>query len=118
MTVETYTPTLQLTLTENAKAHIRNQMAKHPEASAFRLYVKESGCSGYMYQVALTEAPAPEDLIWEEDGVRIVVDPDSLPYVNGTHVDFVKEGLNATFRFDNPRASGACGCGESFAFDE
>ena len=118
MTVETFTPTLQLTVTEAARAHIRNQLSRHPEAQGLRLYVKESGCSGFMYQVDLANEVNAGDQIWEEDGVRIVVDAGSLPYVNGTKIDFVKEGLNASFRFDNPRASGACGCGESFAFDE
>ena len=80
-----------------------------------RLAVKTSGCSGFAYAIEFVDEPNPEDECFESEGVKIIVDPRSLPMLNGTQLDFVREGLNEGFKFNNPNASANCGCGESFS---
>jgi iron-sulfur cluster assembly protein len=82
-----------------------------------RFGVKKSGCSGWAYIVDIATAPGDGDIVFEQDGVTVRVDPDSLPQVDGTEIDFVKTGLNQQFVFRNPRVAGECGCGESFSTD-
>lgn len=101
-------------VTERAAAHFRSQLAKRPGALAVRLCVEPSGCSGFGYRVDSTPAIHESDTVFETNGVRIVVDPASLPYVQGTTLDVVQEGLARRLRFDNPNATQTCGCGESF----
>ena len=79
-----------------------------------RLCVKTTGCSGLAYQLEYVDDLAPEDLVFEGHGVKVLVDPKSLAYLDGTELDFVREGLNEGFRFNNPRERDKCGCGESF----
>jgi iron-sulfur cluster assembly protein len=76
--------------------------------------VKSTGCSGYAYVVNYADELADGDVVFEAQGVKIIVDPKSLSYIDGTEVDFVKQGLNEAFRFRNPNVKGECGCGESF----
>lgn len=79
-----------------------------------RVGVKPTGCSGYAYVVNYADEIAPSDVVFETQGVKIIVDKHSLTYIDGTEVDFVKQGLNEAFRFRNPNVKGECGCGESF----
>ena len=101
-------------LTDSAVARVRQFLSADPNARGLRLGVKRTGCSGYAYTVDLTDRIAANDRVFEQDGVRVVVDPESLPFVDGTEIDFGKQGLNAAFVFRNPNVTGECGCGESF----
>ncbi len=101
-------------LTDRAAARIRGFLQKQPDKQAFRLSVKKTGCSGWGYEVGLTDTIAEEDHCFEDKGIPIVVPAAVLPLVDGTTVDFVQQGINSSFVFDNPNAKGECGCGESF----
>lgn len=101
-------------LTENAADRVRQFLEKEGHGVGLRLGVKRTGCSGWAYQVDLADEIGEEDTVFEEHGVKVVVDPKSMELVDGTHVDFVNEGLNREFRFTNPNVTDECGCGESF----
>ncbi|MFI4957334.1 MAG: HesB/IscA family protein [Gammaproteobacteria bacterium] len=101
-------------LTEAAAAHIKSVLAKSPAAVGLRIGVKKTGCSGYGYIVDLVESVTPDDKVFEDHGVTVVVKEADLAMFDGTSVDFVTEGLNRHFKFDNPKADHYCGCGESF----
>lgn len=107
--------TSPIQVTERAAAHFRAQLAKEPVAMAVRLSVEPSGCSGFGYRVDSAAAIRDGDRVFESRGVRIVVDRESLPYVQGSTLDVVQEGLARRLRFDNPNARQTCGCGESFS---
>ncbi len=99
----------------SAAKHLAAQLAKHPGAVGVRLAALPSGCSGFRYRVDPTDAVHDRrQQSSTADGVRIVVDAASLPYVQGTTLDVVDEGLSRRLRFDNPNAKQTCGCGESF----
>lgn len=104
---------MAITLTENALERARKVLAKE-SAAALRLGVKPTGCSGNAYVVGVAKAINPEDEVFESQGVRIVVDRQSLVFLDGTEVDYTREGLNEGFRFRNPNEKARCGCGESF----
>jgi iron-sulfur cluster assembly protein len=106
-----------ISMSERAASHLRAQLAKHPRAVAVRLAVEPTGCSGFGYRVDHAEAIRDDDLVFESRGLRIAVDPASLPYIQGTTLDVVQEGLARRLRFDNPNARQTCGCGESFGTD-
>ncbi|MDP5324438.1 MAG: iron-sulfur cluster assembly accessory protein [Litorivicinaceae bacterium] len=106
---------MTITVTAKANQHLKNALAKHPDATAIRLGVKTSGCSGYAYVVDYATSPTDVDEILEFDGLQLVVDPISRPLLHGTEVDLVVEGVNRTLRFHNPNVVSECGCGESFA---
>ena len=106
---------MSITVTAQANAHLKQALAKHAEATAIRLGVKTSGCSGYAYVVDYATAPTDVDEVFNFDGLMLVVDPISRPLLNGTEVDLVVEGVNRTLRFHNPNVVSECGCGESFA---
>ena len=76
--------------------------------------VKQSGCAGFAYVLDLTREPADDDLLFERDGAKLYVPLKAMPFIDGTTVDYVREGLNQIFKFNNPKAQHACGCGESF----
>jgi iron-sulfur cluster assembly protein len=101
-------------LSEAAARHFAAQLAKRPGAVAVRLAVQPAGCSGYKYRVDHAEAIGAQDVVFESRGIRIAVDPASLPHVQGTTLDVVQDGLARRLRFDNPNAAQTCGCGESF----
>lgn len=103
-----------ITLTNAAADRIREFLHKRGSGEGLRFGVKESGCSGYSYVVNYADEIGPEDLVYETHGVKVIVDPDSASIVDGTEIDFVKDGLNETFQFNNPNTKDACGCGESF----
>ncbi len=106
---------MAIRLTESAAARAAKFLADTPGAAALRFGVRRTGCSGWAYVVEVAETVAADDHLFEDRGVRIAVDADSLPLVDGTEIDFEKKGLNATFSFRNPNVTGECGCGESFA---
>lgn len=101
-------------LSERAARHFAVQLAKHPAAAGVRLSVQPSGCSGFGYRVEFAEEIRAGDAVFESGRIRIIVDPLSLPYVQGAAIDAVQEGLARKLRFDNPNARHTCGCGESF----
>ncbi len=104
-----------ITLTPAAIAKTRRELAKEEQARGLRLGVKKSGCSGYMYVMSIATDIHDDDIVFHQaEGVDVVVDRNSLALIDGTVVDFVTEGLNQVFRFNNPRAQSQCGCGESF----
>lgn len=106
---------MAVTLTENAARHVQGFMARAGHAAGLRVAVKPTGCSGYMYVVELAEQIGDHDCVFDSHGVAVVVDDESLKYLDGTEVDFARDGLNAGFRFQNPNVSATCGCGESFS---
>lgn len=101
-------------LTPAAADRVRTFLAQRGKGAGLRLGVKKTGCSGWAWVVDYADAVAPSDAVFEEQGVKVFVDPESLPLIDGTTVDFTKRGLNEAFAFHNPRAKGECGCGESF----
>ena len=105
---------MAVTLTEAAARHVTRYLSKRGKGVGVRLGVKTTGCSGLAYKLEYADDFAPEDVIFEGHGVKVLVDPKSLPYIDGTELDFVREGLNEGFKFNNPNVKGECGCGESF----
>ncbi len=105
---------MAISLTESAADRVRSYLDRRNEAIGLRLGVTQTGCSGYSYVINYAEAIAPGDVVFEEKGVKVVVDPEALALIDGTEVDFVKSGLNEAFSFRNPNIKGECGCGESF----
>ena len=103
-----------ITLTERAATHIRNFLAKRGKGQGVRLGVKTSGCSGMAYALEFVDTPDEADQVFESFGVKVFVDSKSLLYLDGTQLDYVREGLQEGFKFDNPNAQDTCGCGESF----
>ena len=101
-------------LTEAAARHINRNLSRRGKGVGVRLGVKTTGCSGLAYKIEYADEVAPEDIVFEQQGVKILVDPKSLPYIDGTELDFVREGLNEGFKFNNPNERDRCGCGESF----
>ena len=105
---------MTITITPAASERMRQFLAQAPGAAGVRFGVKRTGCSGFGYVVDLAPARNADDRVLEIDGVPLVVDGKSLPLVDGTVIDFQRQGLNASFVFHNPNATGECGCGESF----
>ena len=105
---------MAVTLTERAASHVQSFMAKRGKGVGLRLGVKTTGCSGLAYKLEYADAVNPEDHTFQSYGVTVVVDPKSLPYLDGTELDFAREGLNEGFKFNNPNVKDQCGCGESF----
>lgn len=103
-----------VTLSESAANHIRNFIAKRGKGLGIKLGVRTSGCSGMAYKLEFVDAEDPEDRKFESHGVTVYIDPKSLSYLAGTELDYVREGLNEGFKFNNPNVKSACGCGESF----
>lgn len=103
-----------ITLTEKAANHISNFLTKRGKGKGIRLGVKTSGCSGLAYTLEFVDDIQPEDMVFEDYGVKVFVDPKSHVYLDGTQVDYAKEGLQEGFKFENPNVKDECGCGESF----
>jgi len=102
-------------ITENAAQHIRQQLDKRGSGLGMRLGVKKSGCTGFMYIVDYVDETAADDHVYEEHGVKVVVDNSSLSFLQGTEIDYVRNNiLNQGLEFRNPNVKDACGCGESF----
>jgi iron-sulfur cluster assembly protein len=105
---------MSITLTESAARHVAANLQKRGKGVGLRLGIKRSGCSGFAYDVEYADDLRSDDVEFESHGVRVVVGLKDLPYVEGTEIDYAREGLNAAFRFNNPNVRDACGCGESF----
>ena len=105
---------MAVTLTERAAQRVHSFLAKRGKGIGLRLGVRTSGCSGLAYKLEFADAANPEDAMFESNGVTVLVDPKSLPYIDGTELDFTREGLNEGFQFRNPNIKDQCGCGESF----
>ena len=105
---------MPVTLTENAAKHVSNFIAKRGRGLGLRLGVKTTGCSGLAYKIEFADAANPEDQQFESHGVKVLIDPKSLAYLDGTELDYTREGLNEGFKFTNPNEKDRCGCGESF----
>jgi iron-sulfur cluster assembly protein len=103
-----------VTMTERAAQHVTSFLARRGKGLGLRLGVKTTGCSGMAYKLEYADVAHPEDQTFESHGVRIFIDPKSLAYLDGTELDFVREGLNQGFKFNNPKERDRCGCGESF----
>jgi iron-sulfur cluster assembly protein len=105
---------MAVTLTASAAQHIRQSLERRGKGLGLRLGVKKSGCSGLAYVMDYADEARPTEERFETDGVLVLVDREHLPYLDGTEVDYRKEGINAAFKFNNPNVADACGCGESF----
>ena len=105
---------MAITVTDNAAQRIRNFLDKRGKGVGLRLGVKTTGCSGLAYVLEFADDTNPDDQVFESQGVKIIVDPKSLVYIDGTELDYGKEGLNEGFKFENPNVKDQCGCGESF----
>jgi len=105
---------MTVTLTEAAARHVSRLIAKRGEGAGVRLAVKNAGCSGMAYKLEFADDKAADDIVFEEHGVKLFVDPKSLPFLDGTELDYVRDGLNESFKFNNPQEKDRCGCGESF----
>lgn len=106
---------MAVTLTPAAADRVKSFLSNRGHGVGLRLAIRRTGCSGYAYVVNYAEEIAATDTVFEDQGVKVVIDADSLSLVDGTEVDFVRHGLNEAFRFNNPKARSQCGCGESFS---
>ena len=105
---------MAVTLTEKAAERVQRFIANRGAGMGLRVGVKSTGCSGFAYVVDLVDDINPDDEVYDSCGVKVIVDPKSLPFVDGTHIDYVQNGLNEGFQYDNPNMKSLCGCGESF----
>lgn len=105
---------MAITVTESAAKHVRNYLDNRGSGQGLRLGVKTSGCSGMAYVLEVYDNLEADDVVFQEHGVNIAVDPKSLVYLDGTELDYTREGLNEGFKFNNPNVKDSCGCGESF----
>ena len=105
---------MAVTLTDRAAQHVQRYIEKRGKGVGLRLGVRTTGCSGLAYKLEFADEIKPEDQTFESNGVRVLIDPKSLAYLDGTELDFVREGLNEGFKFNNPNEKDRCGCGESF----
>lgn len=118
MSTETWDPNApaSVSMTDAAINHVRKQLIKNPEMKGIRLGVKKSGCSGFKYDIEfVTAASEGDQVINVADDVQLFIAADAAAFVRGTEIDFTKEGLNSTIKFNNPNAKDLCGCGESFS---
>ena len=106
---------MSITLTNAAGSHIERFLQKRGKGLGVRLGVKTTGCSGLAYVIEYADEVSVDDTVFEDKGIKVIVDAKSLVYLDGTELDFVKEGLNEGFKFTNPNEKNRCGCGESFS---
>ena len=105
---------MSITLTPAAASHVQRSLVRRGKGLGVRLGIKTTGCSGLAYKIEYLDEVSPEDQVIDVHGVKVVIDPKSLAYLDGTELDYVREGLNEGFRFTNPNERDRCGCGESF----
>ena len=105
---------MAISMTEAAANHVRRSLQGRGKGEGIRLAVRTTGCSGLAYVLEFVDEVAGEDEVFESFGVKVIIDPKSLTYLDGTELDFVREGLNEGFKFNNPNERDRCGCGESF----
>ena len=103
-----------ISMTEKAAKHVARYLERRGKGVGLRVGVKTTGCSGLAYKLEYVDEVQPEDQVFETRGIKVIVDPKSLPYIDGTELDFAREGLNEGFKFNNPNVKDECGCGESF----
>jgi|AJXC01.1.fsa_nt_gi Iron-sulfur cluster assembly accessory protein len=106
---------MAITLTENAAKQISKQLEKRGSGIGLKLGVKVSGCSGFAYVLAYADKQAETDIVFEQFGVKVLVSADDLDKLEGVELDYLREGINEAFKFNNPNVTGECGCGESFS---
>ena len=106
---------MAILLTQAAAQRVRHFLAERGKGIGLRLGVKRTGCSGMAYVVDFADAVDPGELVFETQGIKLVVDPQSMPYLDGTELDYGRDGLNEGFKFNNPNVRSTCGCGESFS---
>lgn len=106
---------MAVTLTQRAAERVRDHLDKRGRGLGLRVGVKKTGCSGWAYVIDYADEQGSEDQVFDAYGVKLFVDEASLELIDGTEVDFVKQGINEAFQFRNPNVSGECGCGESFS---
>jgi len=105
---------MAITVTDKAADRIQSFLEKRGKGLGLRLGIKTTGCSGLAYVIEFADETNPEDQVFESNGVKVIIDPKSLVYIDGTELDYTKEGLNEGFKFANPNVKDECGCGESF----
>ncbi|MDO6459460.1 iron-sulfur cluster assembly protein IscA [Granulosicoccaceae sp. 1_MG-2023] len=105
---------MSISLTESAARHVRNFLDNRGQGVGLRLGVRTTGCSGMAYVLEFADEVGEDDVTFEDKDVTVVIDKKSLLYLDGTELDFTREGLNEGFRFNNPNVKDECGCGESF----
>lgn len=106
---------MAISLTEAAAKHVRRSLEQRGKGEGIRVGIRTTGCSGMAYVLEYVDELKPEDQVFESHGLKVVVDPNSLDYIDGTELDFVRTGINEGFKFNNPNVRGECGCGESFS---
>jgi iron-sulfur cluster assembly protein len=106
---------MAVSLTTSAAQRVKSFLGKRGHGVGLRVGVRKTGCSGYAYVIDYADAIEPDDVVFDESGLKVVVDAKSLELIDGTEVDFVKEGISEAFKFRNPNVKGECGCGESFS---
>lgn len=106
---------MAISLTQSASERVRSYLARRGHGVGLRVGVRKTGCSGYAYVVDYADSVDDGDVVFEQDDIKVVVDSKALELIDGTEVDFVKDGLSETFKFRNPKVKGECGCGESFS---
>ena len=106
---------MAISLTEAAANHVRRSLENRGNGEGIRLGVRTTGCSGMAYVLEFVDELKPDDEVFESFGMKVIIDPKSLAYIDGTELDFVREGINEGFKFNNPNVRGECGCGESFS---
>ena len=105
---------MAVSLTSSAAERVKSYIARRGHGVGLRVGVRKTGCSGYAYVIDYADAVGADDTVFDEGGVKVIVDTKSLELIDGTEVDFVREGINEAFKFRNPNVKGECGCGESF----
>ena len=106
---------MSISLTDSAATHVKNYLEKRGKGVGVRLGIKTTGCSGMAYTIEFADQVEDEDQIFEDKGVKVIINPKSMVYLSGTELDFTREGLNEGFKFTNPNEKDRCGCGESFS---
>lgn len=106
---------MSIILTENAAKQIKKQLIKRGQGLGLRLGVKKSGCSGFAYTLDYVDNVDPQDQVFEQHDVKLIIKSEDLQYLQGIELDYRREGINEAFKFNNPNVVGTCGCGESFA---
>ena len=109
---------MSIQLSSSAAERVADFLARQPGAVGLRLGVRRTGCSGWGYNIDLTDTIGSEDQVFESHGIKVVVDSEALELLDGTEIDFISEGVNQNFAFRNPNATAECGCGESFTTRE
>jgi iron-sulfur cluster assembly protein len=108
---------MAVSLTESAARQIKKQLDKRGKGVGLKLGVRKSGCSGYAYTLDYSDAVEGDDAVFEDFGVKVIVQKNDLPFIDGIQLDYRREGINEAFQFNNPNVTGSCGCGESFSVE-